>query len=76
MTEKDGFKAFNESNSPVHPFLFRFGGGPVDRELIDNEETNENLYVNCVDSDEHMSVRIIRIAKENKNSPETGSIFF
>ena len=63
------FKAFNDADSSVHPFLFRFYGGPVERELIENAKTNEKLFINCLESDEHgMSVKIIRSAKEKKNS--------
>ena len=66
------FKAFDDADSAVHPFFFRFYGGPVEREYIENEKTNEDLYINCVESDEHgMSVRIGRRVKEKKNSPLT-----
>ena len=59
------FKAFNDANSPVHPFSFCFDGGPVDRELIENEKTNENLFINFRDSGEDgMTVVIKRSAKE------------
>ena len=51
--------------SPVRPFFFRFDGGPVEREIIDNEKTNENLFINCRDSGEDgMTVVIKRSAKE------------
>ena len=58
----------------MHPFSFSFSGGPVERELISNEKTNEDLFINCVNSDEAgigMSVLIKRCAKEKEDSPET-----
>ena len=65
------FKAFDTADSPV-PYRFGFSGGAVEREYIENEKTNEDLYINCVESDEHgMSVRIGRRVKEKKNFPLT-----
>ena len=62
----------NDTDSPGHPFSFGFSGGPVESELILNEKTNEELFINCVESDEDvMSVAIYRSTKEKKNSRET-----
>ena len=67
------FQAFNDADSPVQPFRFGFSGGPVEVEVILNENTNEELIMWCVDLDaeEGMLVRIQRSAKERKNSRET-----
>ena len=62
------FELFNDADSPVHPFSFGFSGGPVEKELIENEKTNEDLFINCVDSDQDgMAVLIERSAMEKKN---------
>ena len=58
----------------MHPFLFGFSGGPVERELIENEKTNEELVICNVDLYAMgMSVAIYRnrSVKEKKNSHET-----
>ena len=62
------FEAFHDADSPM-PFSFGFSGGPVEIELIENEKTNEDLFINCVDSDQDgMAVLIERSAMEKKSS--------
>ena len=51
----------------MHPFRFGFSGGPVERELIENEKTNENLLMGSMDLGAGMMVVIQRSAKEKKN---------
>ena len=43
------FKAFDTADSPV-PYRFGFSGGAVEREYIENEKTNEELFINCMES--------------------------
>ena len=51
----------------MHPFCFSFSGGPVESELIENEKTNEELFISYVEPDgPGMSVRIRRYAMEKK----------
>ena len=50
-------------------FFFYFSGGPVERELISNEKTNEELFLGSEDlgPEEGMRVLILRSAKEKRN---------
>ena len=50
----------------MHPFIFIFSGGPVERELISNEKTNEELFLRSKDfgPEDGMGVLIKRSAKE------------
>ena len=50
-------------------FFFYFIGGPVERELISNEKTNEELFLGSEDlgPEEGMRVLILRSAKEKRN---------
>ena len=54
----------------MHPFSFGFSGGPVEQEVVLNEKTNEELFMNSMDfgADVGMSVLIKRSANEKKNS--------
>ena len=60
------FQTFNDADSPVHPFVFGFSGGPVEMEVIENEKTNEELAMGSKDlgAEAGMYVVIIRSAKE------------
>ena len=58
----------------MHPFCFSFSGGPVESEYIENETTNEELFISYVEPDEDdngMPVLIKRSAKKKEDSPET-----
>ena len=51
------------------PFLFVFSGGPVEKELIENEKTNEELFLGSKDLGAEAGMRyVIRSAKETINS--------
>ena len=60
---KRNFQAFNEADSPV-PFIFAFSGGPVERDLIINEKTNEELAMGSADLEAGMMVAIKRSVME------------
>ena len=68
MIRKIVFKAFNDADFPV-PFSFCFIGGPIERELMLNEKTNEELVMGSVDlgAEAGMKVSIKRSAKEKAN---------
>ena len=48
------------------PFIFAFSGGPVERDLISNEKTNEELAMGSADlnAEAGMMVAIKRSVKE------------
>ena len=73
MIIKIPLEAFNDADSPVHPFRFGFSGGPVEVDVILNEKTNEELVIGSKDLGAEAGIRVVikRCAKQKKNSHET-----